>query len=253
MILAIDVGNTNIVAALMENGNILASDRFETGKQEQEGYHLKHLHAFVQKYASCKPTGCIIASVVPSVNEFLMRGCESLIGSTPLMVSHEVLPDVKVRYDFPEKLGADLVADAYGAMCRYGAPVCVIDIGTATTFSIMNEKKEYLGGVIAPGPYTSMRGLVQAASLLPDTEFTVSDRIYGKNTVECMNIGLFTTHAAMIDGMIERINDALQMELTYVITGGPAKDIVPLCKKTLVLDDDLLHYGLYCIYMANRN
>lgn len=253
MILAIDVGNTNIVAAIMEKGKVTCEIRFETGKKEGKYYHYNKLSKFVRQCCDSNLSGSVISSVVPSVNEYLIHACEKITGKQPVMVNYMTARGMKVIYDNPEKLGADLIADAYGATVKYHSPVCVVDIGTATTFSVVNSNNEYIGSVITPGPYTAINALTKSAALLPKSRFSVSDKIVGNNTLECMNIGVFTAHAAMIDGMIDRIREDLGEDMKFVVTGGPARTITPLCRHKVFYDHDLLHYGMYCIYENASN
>ena len=255
MILAVDAGNTNIVAALMEDEKVISTKRFATGKDQSDKYHYEELLKLVNECCAATDKsvqGSIISSVVPCINKRIETACEKITGKSPLIVDNTINTGMTICYDNPSKLGADLICDGAGAVKKYGAPVVVIDIGTATTFLIIDETKKYLGSVITPGPITAINALTQMASLLPDGEFMPTDSIIGKNTYECMSIGTYTTHSAMIDGMIQRFEEKLGDKVKYIITGGPAKDVVKLCKKNLIFDDDLLHYGLYTLYELNK-
>lgn len=249
MILGIDVGNTNIVAALLDNGTVVKKLRYPTAKNENYVYHQKHLDELV-----CKQSvdGIIISSVVPEINSCLIMACEEQFKITPIFVNADLNTGIDIKYDNPDKLGADLITAAVGAVRKYGSPVIVVDIGTATTFSVMNEKNEYLGGMIAPGPYTSMKALSQNASQLPEVEVEPINKAVGTNTADCIKIGLITAHSAMIDGMLERVMNELGcFDLKIVATGGFSKAIASMCKQKMICDYDLIFNGLYELFIMN--
>lgn len=248
MLLGIDVGNTNIVAALIDNGEVIAQCRYATAKNEKALYHKKQLDHLTSNQVV---SGVIISSVVPEVNDDLKEACSELAEAS-IFVSAGLDTGLDIRYDHPNKLGADLIAVAVGAVKRYGAPVIVIDIGTATTFSVINEDREYLGGMIAPGPLTSMRALASAASQLPEIEPDFTDSVIGTNTIDCMKIGVFNAHSVMLDGMIEKVKDHLKLsDIRLVATGGFSEKITRMCSHKIICDQDLIFAGLYDIYKRN--
>lgn len=249
MILGIDVGNTDIVAALIDERGVAKEYRYKTKKKETASYHKEHLSKLIKSQPIC---GIIISCVVPEINEYLERACMCIVGKKPMFVSARLQTGITIKYDDPNKLGADLITDAVGAVSKYQSPVIIIDIGTATTFSVISEDNEYLGGMIAPGPYTSMKALASMTSLLPETELTVTDKTIGANTIDCIRIGTLTAHAAMIDGMIERVRGTLNMpDIKIIATGGRAKDITDMCTHKIICDRNLLFYGLYELYKMN--
>lgn len=259
MLLVIDAGNTNIVAALMKNREAVYVKRYETGKRKNDEYHYNVLNSFLksvdemieEKILDCIE-GAIISSVVPEINDYLKAAVINCIHKEPLFVSHLLNTGLKIKYDTPSKLGADLIAGAAGAVNKYSCPVIMIDIGTATTFSVVNKKSEYIGGMIAPGPYSSLRALTSSASLLPKCELPIIDKVIGTNTKDCMSVGAFTAHAAMIDGMIDRMSEVLNEEnIKIVATGGPAREIARLCRHDIICDRDLVLSGIYEIFYMN--
>ena len=249
MILGIDIGNTNIVAALIDNGTVIKELRYLTAKNEKSVNHKKHINELV-----CNQTisGIIISSVVPEINTCLTVVCEEQLHLTPIFVNSNMNTGLEIKYDNPQKLGADLIAAAVGAVKKYGSPVLVVDIGTATTFSVINEKNEYLGGMIAPGPYTSMKALSQNASQLPEIELKPIDKVIGTNTIDCIKIGLLTAHSAMIDGMLDRVIEETNcFDFKIVATGGFSKAIASMCKHKMICDCDLIFNGLYELFIMN--
>ena len=259
MILVIDAGNTIIVAAIMENDAAVYVKRYATGKEENCTYHYNVLSEFfcdVEKKTGSKITdliqGAIVSSVVPSINIALKRAVKECLHLEALFVSNKLDTGLDIKYDYPEKLGADLIAGAAGAVFKFGCPVIMIDIGTATTFSVVNSKGQYLGGAICPGPYTSLKALTNLAAQLPVGTLGFTDKIIGTNTTDCMSIGAFTAHAAMIDGMIDRILAKIEdKNVVIVATGGPAREITAMCTHKVQCDRDLVLYGLSKLYFRN--
>ena len=252
MILTIDVGNTNILAVLMDEDNVVCEKRYDTGKNKDYSYHFKVLQNLIKNHIE-KVETAVISSVVPEINKHLKKACEMLTGSKPLVLSAKLNTGMTICYDYPDKLGADLIAGAMGALAKYTPPLIMVDIGTATTFSVISEKREYLGGMIAPGPYTALNALASAASQLPVTDLGFTDKIIGTNTLECMSIGAFTAHGAMIDGMIDKVMDKMGVKnITIVATGGPAKDITKMCKHKIFCEKYLLNYGLMELHKLNK-
>jgi type III pantothenate kinase len=250
MILGIDVGNTDIVAALIDERGVNQNLRYETKKRETAPYHAGNLKQLVGNQAI---DGIIISCVVPEINEYLEQACVETVGKIPMFVSAKLKTKLDIKYDAPNKLGADLITGAVGAVKKYGTPAIIIDIGTATTFAVISKQNEYLGGIIAPGPYTSMKALAAMTSLLPETDLTVTDKVIGTNTADCIRIGTLTAHAAMIDGMIDRIRDKLNIpDAKIIATGGISKDITDMCTQhEIICDRNLLFDGLYELYKMN--
>ncbi len=251
MILGIDVGNTNIVAALIDESGVFKECRYYTDKKESNLYHKNYLGPLI-----CNQTlnGIIISSVVPEINDYLKQASIELTGLSPIFVNAELNTGLNIRYDNQKKLGADLITASVGAVRKYGSPVIIVDIGTATTFSVINKNNEYLGGMIAPGPYTSMKALTSMASQLPEIELVATDKVIGTNTVDCIKIGTITAHAAMIDGMLDRVIDSLNLNNIQIIaTGGRCEDITNMCFHKMICAKNLISYGLYELYKINCN
>ncbi len=250
MILGIDVGNTDIAVALLNGSAVIKECHYLTDRKENAEYHKLNIEKF-----TCKRSvdSVIISSVVPEVNEYLTEVCMRLFGTPPLFVSSELDTGLIIKYDNPEKLGADLITVAAGAVKKYGSPAIVIDIGTATTFSVINGNNEYLGGMIAAGPHTSMKALSAMTSQLFETELEVTDKVIGTNTADCIRIGALTAHSAMIDSMIDRVRESLGISDIHIIaTGGMSQMLIPMCKHDIIYDKDLIFSGLYEIYKLNN-
>lgn len=252
MILGIDVGNTNIVAWLINEQGVHNEYRYETDKKATYEYHQEHLGELIEGE---NIEGVIISSVVPEINQELNQAIVNELGTIPMFVNANLKMGITIKYVDPNKLGADLITGAVGAVTKYnGGPLVIIDIGTATTFSVVNENNEYIGGMIAPGPKISMKALAMMASQLKEIELKATDKVIGTTTEECMKIGTMTAHSAMIDGMLEKVINELKVPNVKVIaTGGEAKEIMDMCTHKIILDKNLIAHGLYEIYKMNIN
>lgn len=250
MILAIDVGNTSTEAALLnaENGEVLKTYRYSSKTQSMPEYQKNNIALLTENNSI---SGAVISSVVPEINCFLEAACRDLFCIKPLFVNADVKTGLDIKYDAPQKLGADLIAAAVGAAVKYGLPAIVVDVGTATTFSVISERNEYLGGMIAPGPVTSMKALASMTAQLELTHLEITDKVIGTNTADCINIGTVTAHSAMIDGMLDRVFENYGYEFKVIATGGFSKALAPLCRHKMQYDENLIFTGMYNIYKMN--
>lgn len=254
MILAIDIGNTNIVIGCCEDNKILFRDRISTNHTATVLEYIAILKtAFeLNDIAPDDIGGIIISSVVPAVTDTLKKAAEKYTNSEAIIVGPGIKTGLSILIDNPAQLGSDLVVDAVAGINYYPLPLIVIDIGTATTLSVISENGDYIGGMIVPGISVSHDSLISRTSQLPKIAFECPKRVIGKNTVECMKSGLLYSNAGAIDGLIDRINEELGKKCTVVATGGLANVIIPLCKSKIILDDDLLLKGLMIIYNKNK-
>lgn len=254
MILAIDIGNTNIVIGCCENNDILFRDRISTNHTATVLEYIAILKtAFeLNDVIPNNISGIVISSVVPAVTNTLKQAAEKYTHAKAIIVGPGIKTGLSILIDNPAQLGSDLVVDAVAGINYYSLPLIIIDIGTATTLSVIGENGDYLGGMIVPGISVSHDSLISRTSQLPKIAFERPKRVIGKNTVECMKSGLLYSNAGAIDGLIDRINDELGRECTVVATGGLANVIIPLCKSKIILDDDLLLKGLMIIYNKNK-
>ena len=253
MILAVDVGNTNIVIGCLEQGEIKNTVRVRTepGRTAAEyGIELMQLFDFfgIDRRGF---EGAILSSVVPPVNEPLRQAIEMLTGVKCLIVGPGMKTGMNVRIDDPGTLGCDLVVGGVAAIAEYGAPVIVLDLGTATTITLIDENKCFRGGAILPGIKLSYAALAAGTSLLPDISITPPKKCIATNTVDCMRSGAVFGTAATIDGMVDRMEAELGLPCKVVATGGLASKITPYCRREIVCDDHLLLKGLWVLYQKN--
>ena len=254
MLLAIDIGNTNIVLGGIKDDEIvfqarIATDRLRTS--DQYGVEIKNMiEAFGIHLEEI--SDCIIASVVPPVFNSVRTGVVKVIGKQPMVVGPGLKTGLNIRMDVPGQVGSDRIVAAVAALAEYPAPLILMDLGTATTIEVVDKDSSYIGGVIFPGVKLSLEALTSRAAQLPGISLDQPKKVIGKNTVDCMRSGMMYGTAAMIDGIIERIEEELGHKATIVATGGLARFITPLCKREIILERDLLLKGLNIIYKKNK-
>ena len=231
MILAFDIGNTNVVLGCIADGKILFTERMATdsGKTELDYAISLKMVLELREIKVSEITGAIIGSVVPPVTSLMREAIRKVTGQEALVVNVDMNIGLEVLMDNPSSVGTDLIVGAVAGINRYPVPLILIDMGTATTICVVNENKQYIGGMILPGIGVSMNSLTSRTAQLPRISLDPPKRLIGKNTVECMQSGALYGNASCIDGMVDRIQEELGQEATIVATGGLAKRIIPLC------------------------
>ena len=253
MIICVDVGNTIICLGLYENDKFLKSYRVSTNPSEtsdEYGIKMTQLLSF-DNIKKIDIEGVIIGSVVPRIDPILEKMFVNYFNINPLFVAPGVKSGISIKIENPKELGADLLVGAVGAVNKYKLPLMVIDMGTATTFVYVNEKKELLGGVICAGMKTSYNSLFANTSKLEEVKLAKPTDILGKNTISCLQNGMVYGTSSMIDGIISKFHKAYG-EFNVVLTGGDAKVISGYLDEDVIIDEDLLLDGLYMIYKKNR-
>lgn len=254
MILAIDIGNTNIVIGCCDGNRIIFRERLSTNHTATVlEYVVKIKTAFEMNSIQKEDiTGSIISSVVPAVTNTVKTAVEKYLSITPLIIGPGIKTGLSIMIDNPSQLGSDLVVDAVAGISEYPTPLIIIDMGTATTVSVIDEKKQYIGGMIIPGLAVSHDALISRTSQLSKIAFEKPKKVIGSNTVDCIKSGLLYGNAGTLDGLIDRINDELSADCTVVATGGLSTVIAPLCRHDIIIDEDLLLKGLMKIYEKNN-
>lgn len=254
MLLAIDIGNTNIVIGCIRDEEILFKARIATDRtrtSDQYGVEIKNmLEAFGVQREDI--SDCIISSVVPPVFNSVRTGVVKVIGKQPMVVGPGLKTGLNIKVEVPGQVGSDRIVIAVAALAQYKPPLILMDMGTATTIEVVEEGNTYIGGVIFPGVKISLDALTSRAAQLPGISLDKPKQVIGKNTVDCMRSGMMYGTAAMIDGMVERIEQELGHSTTLVATGGMAQFITPLCKREIILEKDLLLKGLAILYKKNK-
>ena len=256
MILALDIGNTNIVVGCIDTEKTYFIERLSTVRTKTELEYAVDIKTVLDLYRMKRSDidGCIISSVVPQITTAVKLAAEKVLGKDAkvLVLGPGVKTGLNIKMDNPGSLGADLVADAVAGIAQYPAPMIIIDMGTATTASVIDSKKNYIGGMILPGIGISLDALTSRASQLSGISIEAPKRVIGKNTIDCMKSGVLYSNAGALDGIVERIEEELGMKTTVVATGGLAKKIIPYCRRKMILDEDLLMKGLWIIYEKNK-
>jgi type III pantothenate kinase len=254
MLLAIDIGNTNLVIGCIRDDEILFKARIATDQtrtSDQYGVEIKNMiEAFGVKVNDI--TDCIISSVVPPVFNSVRTGVIKVIGKQPMVVGPGLKTGLNIHMDVPSQVGSDRIVIAVAALAEYQAPLILMDLGTATTIELVEPENHYMGGIIFPGVKLSLDALTSRAAQLPGISLDKPKRVIGKNTVDSMRSGMLYGTAAMIDGLIERMEEELGHSSTLIATGGMAQFIAPLCKHSIILEKDLLLKGLNIIYKKNK-
>ena len=254
MILAIDIGNSNIVLGCMDGKQIVREARMATDLLKTSDQYCAELKNMLD-LLEVKIEGiedAIISSVVPPVLNSFKTAIIKLTGITPLVVGPGIKTGLNILLDNPALVGGDLIVGAVAALDQYAPPLLIVDMGTATTISAIDAKGNFLGGSIFPGVKISAEALCGRTAQLPAISLEVPQRAIGRNTVDCMRSGLMMGTAAMLDGMIQRMEEELGEKATVVATGGIARFVVPMCRRDVIYDRDLLLKGLGVLYENNR-
>ena len=253
MLLAADVGNTNITLGIFEDETLKCTARLATDtKLTGDQYAIA-----VKDVLALNDIGCfdiedaVICSVVPSVTTSLCAAISKLFSIVPLVLGPGVKTGLNIKIDNPAQLGADLAAGAVAAIHEYTMPCVVIDMGTATTISVLDKNGAFLGGSIAAGVRLTLKALTQNTAQLPEISISAPGKVIGSNTADCMRSGLIYGTAAMLDGLLLRIEEELGETPTIIATGGLSRDIIPLCKSEIIYNENLLLDGLRYIYEKN--
>ncbi|HEX6285163.1 MAG TPA: type III pantothenate kinase [Pyrinomonadaceae bacterium] len=249
MLLAIDAGNSNIKLALFDGRELVAQWHLTTDvARAAEDYPKEIPELFARKDLQA----IAIASVVPALNPTLTRIAETHFRLQPLFVDHTTA-GLKIVYDQPSDPGADRIVDAVAGVALYGAPCIVVDFGTATTFNVVNEAGEFIGGAISPGLKTCSEALFARTAKLPRVKFERPERAIGSSTLAAIQSGIYHGYAGLVDGVLEKIIAELPVKPRVIATGGLAQSVAPASRYIEKVDDTLTLEGLRLVYERNKN
>ena len=254
MLLAADIGNTNITLGVFQGEKLKARWRIATDVHKQTDEYAVLLHGMLSQQG-LQPSDIdeiAISSVVPPLTSVFQEFCERYLGQTPLVVGSGVKTGMRILYDNPKEVGADRVADAVAAFHKYGGPVIIVDFGTATVFDAISKDGDYLGGAIAPGMDVAAEALFERASKLPRIELTPPSNVIGRNTVASMQSGFIFGYVGLVEGLVSRFQKELGNGALVVATGGLAATMSKQTPVLQVVDPDLTLEGLRLIYEMNR-
>ena len=253
MILTIEIGNSTITLGGVEGEDIRFECRINTDRVKTSDTYCIDLKTLFEIYGIelSSIEGVIIASVVPQVLNSVRTAIRKLLGKEPMVVGPGIKTGLDIRLENPGQMGAGLVAADVAALAEHKPPLIIIDMGTATTMTVLDPKGAHLGGCLCPGLKISLDALTAKTSLLPGIQLDSPDRALGRNTADAMRSGVMFGNAAMLDGMIDRFQAETGWDFTILATGGLAKHVVPLCRHEIVYDRHLIIKGLVKLYREN--
>ncbi|MGH7885548.1 MAG: type III pantothenate kinase [Thermodesulfobacteriota bacterium] len=253
MLLALDVGNSNIVFGIFKKNNLILKSRIHTDKNKSaEGYFKLFSSCFKKEKIELKSiSGLIISSVVPSLNSCLEDVFKSSFKLAARFVDSSFKTNINFKIDNPGELGSDRIVNAAAAYEKIKSDVIVIDFGTATTFDCISKEGDFLGGLIVPGIEISSNALFAKTSKLPKVELTRPKNLIGKNTVECIQSGLINGYYSMVEGLLTRLKNEMRSNSTVIATGGLASIVLGKKNEIMEIDENLTLYGLKIVYELN--
>ena len=254
MLLAIDIGNTNIKIGVFDGDELKATWNVATGiHRTTDEYGEVLLNLMERKKVSpSEITGVALCSVVPPLLPAFVELCTKYLHSEALVVEAGVKTGMRIRLDNPREVGSDRVVDAVAAQHLYGKPLIIVDLGTATTFSVVSQEGDYLGGAIAPGIVIATEALYTRTAALPRIRLNRPEQAIGRNTVTAMQSGVIFGHVGLIEGMIQRIEQELGSKAKVIATGGQAYFLAQEIPAIEIVDPDLTLIGLRLIYEMNK-
>ena len=255
MILAIDIGNTTVALGGIKDGRVCFVAHMDTVRTRTAAeYRAEMEKVFSHRRHPERPIrfeGAVLTSVVPSITGALAECARHYTGKKPVIVSPEIHTGLTMGVPEPHTVGKDRIVDAAYAAAHFPLPVVTVDLGTATTFNVVDEDRVFRGGVICPGLSTGLRALGERCAQLPQVHLSSPKNAVGVDTESCMLSGSVLGTAVLLDGITARIEEELGRPATLVVTGGLAKYVTPLCRHPLVYDPELLLKGLALLYQLN--
>jgi type III pantothenate kinase len=255
MLLVMDVGNTNVVIGIFKGDQLIHQWRIATDRNKTEDEYGTLIKMFLrdEDISVEEIEAVIISSVVPPLNFALERMVKKYFKLKPMIVGPGIKTGLNIKYDNPKEIGADRIVNAVAAVAEYGNSLVIVDFGTATTFCLVNDEGNYLGGAICPGINISMEALYQNASKLPKVEFAKPESVVGRNTVMAMQSGLYYGYVGLVDGIANRMKQQLSKPGKVIATGGLAEYISKDSATIDIIDPHLTLKGLRIIYERNRS
>ncbi|MFN7966048.1 MAG: type III pantothenate kinase [Acidobacteriota bacterium] len=251
-LLAVDIGNSNMVVGLFQGEQLVHSWRLAS-RRENTADEIEALLGLLLGSQRAEVSHSVLASVVPALTAPTSEAIARLTGSPPLEVAPGIKTGLKIRTDNPAEVGADRIVNAVAALSLFGGPAIVVDLGTATTLDVVTAAGEYLGGLICPGPQLGADALSTRAARLPRVELSVPGGVVGHNTVDAMRAGVMFGHAAMVDGLVSKIQEELGIKAKIILTGGLASTVAPLLDHYDVIAPQLTLDGLRLVWDRSRS
>lgn len=251
MILLVDIGNTNIYMGIYENQNCISTYRTHTDARKSSDDYAEIVKKFVNEKGKGIMEGAIISSVVPSLTNALKEAVDNLYSVNALIVGPSLKSGMPIKMDHPSEVGADLISVSVGGIHKYGYPLLICDLGTATKIIAIDQNGAFVGGVVMPGLKISLDALVGKTAQLPEINLSIPRKVIGKNTTDSMNSGTIYGHIDAILGLIQRMENELGYKTMKIITGGYAKTVLPQLPEDMIYDPKMILDGLYYLYQRN--
>lgn len=254
MLLTVDVGNTNIKLGIFDGDTLSCKIRFATDTCKTSDEFAVELYTFFQIYGIAPESinASIISSVVPKVTYSLKTAIQTVTGAKSFVIGPGLKTGLDIKIDHPETLGADIVAGCVGACEKYGGPIIMIFMGTATAIAYVDGNRTYYGGAIAPGVGISLDALTQNGALLSSVDLKAPKKAVSTNTTDSIRSGVMFGTACMLDGMIDRFTEEVGSECKIIATGGLAPMMIKSCTHDITFDENIILDGLNCIYRRNK-
>lgn len=254
MILTIDIGNTNITLGGFDGETLTFVARLSTNTAQTADEYAGKILSTLSLYHTSPDAidGAILSSVVPPLNAVIRRAVKFVCGVDPLTVGPGIKTGINIHCDHPASVGSDLICACVAVHSLYGSPALIVDMGTATKMMVMDKRGAFVGVSIIPGVLMGLRALSDGTAQLPQVSLEVPSALVAKNTADCMRSGVIYGNASMIDGMIDRFNEALGEEVPVYATGGLSQTIIGYCKHRITLDEHLVLKGLHILYHKNK-
>lgn len=253
MVLAVDIGNTNIVLGVLNREKLVCSGKLSTNVNETEIEYSMKLKSFLEIHNALKVDGAIISSVVPALVRTLKKSIKIVCGVDALVVGPGIKTGLNIKLDNPAETGADIVVGDVAVINKYPLPAIIFDFGTATTASVIDKTGAHLGGAIMCGVKTGINSLSSGTAQLPQIDISAPSKLIGANTIDAMKCGSVIGTAAMLEGLVSRFEAELGEKATVIITGGFGKEIAAAANIDVIVDDNLLIDGLRIIYEKNKS
>ena len=253
MLFVVDIGNTSITFGIYDGEELISKYYLNTNvRRTADEYGLELLN-FLQKIASEIEDieAIIVSSVVPDIMVSFNKGIQEYLKKEPFIISNNMETGISIMTDNPDELGTDRLVDAVAAFFTYGGPVLIIDFGTATTYDIVTDKGEFLGGVISPGIQICAEALYEMSAKLPKINITKPESIIGKNTVNSLQSGLIYGYIGQVEYIVRNIKKSLHKDLKVIATGGYSDVLKGNTSAIDMYDSDLLFKGLKYLYYKN--
>lgn len=254
MIIAVDVGNTNIVLGFLDGEEMVHECRLSTAVDDSADEYAIKLKSIIEIFNIDIDDieGCVLSSVVPPLNRTISKALTLITGKKPIVVGPGVKTGLNIRLNNPAELGADMVVGAVASTAKYPCPQIIFDLGTATTASVIDKNGSFLGGAILCGVKTALNALSSSTAQLPQIEIVAPSNAICTNTIDSMRSGIVFGTAAMLDGLVKRFEAELGEKATVIVTGGLGSVIAQYCETEIIVDRHLLIDGLRMIYEKNK-